>query len=139
MGPVLMKSRMSPYWTRFWMLFSWWNTATWGTLVHTWLHGMPVGTDSFGNRYYQTKDGRRRWVVYNGTVDGSRVPPEWFNWTRHTCDEVPSSDMTKKSWEKDYLPNLSGTEDAYHPAGSLARGGVRAPSTGDYESWSPNA
>ncbi len=123
----------------FKMVFAWWSHATIGTLVHTMLHGTPVGTDSFGNRYYQTKDGQRRWVIYNGTVDGSRVPPEWFNWTRHTTDAPPPPDMKKKSWEKDHLPNLSGTEDAYHPSGSLARGGAHAPTTGDYESWSPNA
>ena len=123
----------------FKMVFAWWSHATIGTLVHTMLHGVPVGTDSFGNRYYQTKDGQRRWVVYNGTVDGSRVPPEWHGWMHHTLDAPPSPGIKKKSWEKDHLPNLSGTEDAYHPAGSLARGGVHAPTTGDYESWSPNA
>ena len=121
------------------MLFAWWSGATYGTLLHTALHGVKVGTDSFGNRYYQTKGGQRRWVVYNGTVDGSRVPAEWHAWMHHTADEPPSADMKKKSWEKDYLPNLSGTEGAYHPSGSLARGGVHAPTTGDYESWSPNA
>jgi NADH:ubiquinone oxidoreductase subunit len=125
--------------TFFKMLFAWWHHATIGTLVQTWLHGVPVGTDSFGNRYYQTKDGRRRWVLYNGTVDGSRVPAEWHGWMHHTSDVLPPPEMKKKSWEKDYLPNLSGTEGAYHPAGSLTRGGVHAPTTGDYESWSPNA
>jgi NADH:ubiquinone oxidoreductase subunit len=127
------------------MLFVWWHHATLGTLLYTALHGVPVGADSFGNRYYQSKDGKRRWVLYNGTVEGSRVPAEWHLWMRHTIDAVPqvdltkSGDLTKKSWQKDYLPNLSGTEAAYHPAGSLARGGVRAPATGDYEAWSPNA
>ena len=121
------------------MLVAWWDHATWGTVIHTWIHGVPVGADSFGNRYYQTKDGQRRWVIYNGTVEGSRVPAEWHSWIHHTVDTPPASDMKKKSWEKDYLPNLSGTEGAYHPSGSLARGGVRQPATGDYESWSPNA
>jgi NADH:ubiquinone oxidoreductase subunit len=134
-----MKRRMSFFGTRFWMLFSWWNSATYGTLLKTLLHGVPVGTDSSGNRYYQTKGGKRRWVLYNGIVDGSRVPPEWHGWLHHTLDAPPSPDMKKKSWEKDYLPNLSGTEGAYHPSGSLVRGGVHAPTTGDYESWSPNA
>ncbi len=130
---------MTAFWKYPKLLFAWWNDATLGTLIHTALKGVPVGTDSFGNRYYQTKDGKRRWVLYNGTVDGSRVPAEWHLWTHHTVDTPPSQEITKKSWEKDYLPNLSGTEAAYHPAGSLARGGVRAPATGDYESWSPNA
>jgi NADH:ubiquinone oxidoreductase subunit len=57
----------------------------------------------------------------------------------HHTSDTPPAEMTKKSWEKDFLPNLSGTEGAYHPEGSLARGGVHAPATGDYEAWSPNA
>jgi NADH:ubiquinone oxidoreductase subunit len=121
------------------LAFSWWHNATLGTVINTWVNGVKVGADSFGNRYFQSKDGKHRWVIYNGIVDGSRVPAEWHGWLHHTHDEMPSAEMTKKSWEKDYLPNLSGTEGAYHPAGSLALGGVRQPATGDYEAWSPNA
>ena len=47
----------------FKMIFSWWNSATWGTLLTTWLSGSSVGTDDFGKRYYQNKDGSRRWVI----------------------------------------------------------------------------
>jgi len=120
-------------------LFIWWNNATIGTILHTWIHGVAVGSDGFGNRYYQSKDGNRRWVLYRGTIDASLTPPEWNAWLRFTLSELPSPECRRKAWEKDHLPNLSGTEGAYHPPGSLARGGVRAPSTGDYESWSPNA
>jgi NADH:ubiquinone oxidoreductase subunit len=42
-------------------------------------------------------------------------------------------------WEKDYVPNLTGTPSAYRPAGALERGGVRAAATGDYEAWTPEA
>ncbi len=121
------------------MLFVWWHNATPGTLLTTWLRGVSVGTDAFGNRYYRTKDGKRRWVLYRGTVEGSRVPPEWNGWLHHTFKDPPSEPAEPRSWEKDHLPNLSGTEGAYHPEGSLARGGVRPPATGDYESWSPHA
>jgi NADH:ubiquinone oxidoreductase subunit len=37
------------------MLFVWWRGATWGTLLATLLYGHLVGTDEFGNRYYQNK------------------------------------------------------------------------------------
>lgn len=121
------------------LLFAWWHHATLGTLLFTALRGRRVGADGFGNRYFQTKDGRRRWVLYNGTVEGSRVPADWHGWMHHLTDQPPAADVTKKSWEKDHLPNLSGTEAAYHPAGSLARGGNRAPAAGDYQAWSPNA
>src|SRR3954452_1493686 len=71
------------------MTFVWWRGATWGTLLTTWLYGTLVGTDAFGNRYYQNKDGSRRWVVYNGTVEASRVPPDWHGWLHFTFRESP--------------------------------------------------
>jgi NADH:ubiquinone oxidoreductase subunit len=119
-------------------LFVWWRNATIGTWVQTWLRGTAVGTDKFGNRYYQSKDGKRRWVIYAGTVEASRVPAEWHGWLHHTFNEPPTVTPPKvKPWEKDHTPNLTGTPDAYRPPGSLARGGVRAPATGDYQAWQP--
>ena len=34
--------------------------------------------------------------------------------------------------------NLTGTEGAYRPGGSLQKGGVRPPATGDYQAWKPD-
>jgi NADH:ubiquinone oxidoreductase subunit len=123
----------------FRMIFSWWNSATWGTLLTTWLTGKAVGTDAFGNRYYQDKDAKRRWVVYNGTVEASRVPAEWHGWLHHTFAEPPTeAPLPVKSWELPHLPNMTGTEGALRPQGSLARSGVRPPATGDYQAWKPD-
>ena len=121
----------------FWMLFAWWRGATYGTLLTTLFSGVPVGTDAYGNRYYRSKNGTRRWVVYNGTVEASRVPQDWHGWLHHTFKEPPGQAAKPKPWEKEHLPNLSGTVGAYYPPGSLARDGVRPPATGDYEPWSP--
>ena len=120
------------------MLFSWWNSATLGTLVTTWTQGSAVGTDEFGNRYYQNKDGSRRWVIYNGTVEASRVPPDWHGWMHHTFAEPPTTEpLLRRSWEKDYQPNLTGTIHAYKPKGAISHGGERQRATGDYEAWTP--
>ncbi len=123
----------------FKMIFSWWNSATWGTLLTTWLNGSPVGTDDFGNRYYQNKDGSRRWVIYNGTVEASRVPPDWHGWLHHTYAEPPTQAPFKtRPFEQPHQPNLTGTEGAYRPSGSLKKGGVRPSATGDYQAWKPD-
>jgi len=121
------------------MIFSWWNSATLGTLLTTWLSGAPVGTDDFGNRYYQNKDGSRRWVIYNGTVEASRVPPDWHGWLHHTYAEPPTKEPLKtRAFEKPHQPNLTGTDGAYRPSGSLKNGGVRPSATGDYQAWKPD-
>ena len=122
----------------FLMLFVWWRGATWGTLLTTLLYGRFVGTDEFGNRYYQNRSGSRRWVLYDGTVEASRVPPDWHGWLHFTFREPPTAAPLKvQPFEKEYIPNLSGTVGAYRPEGSLAGRGERAPATADYEAWSP--
>jgi NADH:ubiquinone oxidoreductase subunit len=110
------------------------------TRVKTWLHGEPVGADAYGNRYFQAKRApaagrRRRWVVYAGTPDASKVPPEWHAWLHYTVD-APLTPVARP-WIRPHQPNLTGTAAAWRPAGSQLRGGVRARATGDYESWSP--
>ena len=57
------------------IIFSWWNSQTLGTLIHTLIFGNIVGKDQFGNKYYQNKNDSKRWVIYNGPVDASTVPP----------------------------------------------------------------
>jgi NADH:ubiquinone oxidoreductase subunit len=81
----------------------------------------------------------RRWVLYNGEVEASRVPPEWHAWLHHTVDVPPQlGQWPHYPWQKEHVPNLTGTPLAYRPPGSLLRGGHRAPASGDYEPWTPN-
>ena len=126
-------------------LFTWWDGATIGTSVWSSLHGQHVGTDAAGNKYYRsskkTGDGReRRWVIYAGANDASRVPAEWHGWLHGSYDELPESRLPPpKIWEADYTPNATGSAAAYRPQGALERGGRRAAATGDYEAWTPDA
>ena len=50
-------------------IFTWWDGATIGTSLYSWRKGKPVGQDDAGNNYYQSADGKRRWVIYNGAND----------------------------------------------------------------------
>jgi NADH:ubiquinone oxidoreductase subunit len=120
-------------------LFVWWQDATPGTFVTTWASGHLVGSDQFKNRYYHNQDDTRRWVIYAGTVEASRVPPEWHGWLHHTFANPPTVEpLTVKSWELEHQPNLTGTIEAYRPDGSLWKDGKRPPATGDYEAWRPS-
>lgn len=119
------------------MIFIWWRGATIGTRVFTWWSGSEIGTDKFGNRYYRNK-ADRRWVIYNGTVEASRVPADWHGWLHHTFAEPPTITPFKtRPWEREHQPNLTGTAQAHRPQGSLARTGERPPATGDYQAWKP--
>lgn len=111
------------------------------TRLYTKLFGQIVGADEFGNVYYTEKKQPRdrkakRWVVYNGLAEPSKVPAEWHGWLHYTLD-APITNRREYNWEKSHLPNLTGTTGAYLPAGHLLKGGRRAPSTSDYEPWKP--
>lgn len=125
-------------------IFTWWNNATIGTLWFTKKHGVLIGKDELGNRYFEEKKpawegtNKRRWMIYNGTVEASRIPVDWHGWLHYTFDEPPTkAPFEVKSWEEDRQPNLTGTPNAYVPAGSLWSDKERAKTSGDYEAWSP--
>jgi NADH:ubiquinone oxidoreductase subunit len=122
--------------------FIWWSGNTWGTRLDTWLHGEFVGEDDQGNRYYRAKPGakkpNRRWVVYNGYPEPSRIPAGWHGWMHYRTDVPPTEQEYKGwSWQEPHEPNLTGTPLAYRPDGSLLNKGERPKVTGDYEAWSP--
>lgn len=127
-------------------IFTWWNGSTFGTSFTLFRRGAElVGKDEQGNRYFQEKTpsaagGRnRRWVVYHGVAEASRVPSDWHGWLHHTFDEPPTETPLKRhSWEKDHLPNMTGTPLAYHPAGSLVGADDPDKLVKDYEAWSPD-
>ena len=121
--------------------FIWWNGATLGTWFG--LRGkVRVGEDHLGTVYYEggrdTAGRPRRWAIYAGSNDPSRLPPEWFSWLHHQIEDVPDIALPpERPWQKPAIPNMTGTALAYRPAGALEKGGRRAAATGDYEAWSP--
>jgi len=80
-------------------LFAWWDGATLGTLLTVSWRGEKIGCDEFGNCYYQERrpsfEGKpRRWVIYKGYADASRVPVAWHGWLHHTFDAPPAAAAT---------------------------------------------
>src|SRR5258705_6082056 len=93
----------------FLKLFTWWNGQTFGTQLWTWRFGELVGTDEQGNRYYRTIRRKidptlgfeRRWVIYNGYAEASRVPPDSHCRLHHTVDVAPAqANYTTRRWGK---------------------------------------
>lgn len=117
-------------------LLTWWNSQTLNTQFHTWRKGVKVGEDEQGNVYYRTRDDKRRWVIFNGEMEASRVSPDWHGWLHFTWNDPPTTTpLRHKPWEKPHQENLTGTPAAYAPPGSLRRAqpAVRR----DYEAWQP--
>ena len=101
--------------TLFKEIFTWWNGQTLGTRLQTFFFGKLVGEDELGNKYYQNKKGKR-WVIYNGEVEASKIPNDWYSWMHHTNNKIENSHNLKKyKWQKNHLPNQTGTTNAYNP------------------------
>ncbi|MCC5986874.1 MAG: NADH:ubiquinone oxidoreductase subunit NDUFA12 [Pararhodobacter sp.] len=117
-------------------LLTWWNGQTLGTQFFTWRKGVRVGEDEQGNVFYQTRDGKRRWVIYNGESEASRISPDWHGWMHFTWNEPPGErPLEHKRWEKPHVENLTGSEAAYVPPGSLRR--AQPVERRDYDAWQP--
>lgn len=121
-------------------IFTWWDGATIGTAFYSARKGVLVGEDDIGNRYYRSRDDKKRWVIYNGANDAARVAPEWHGWLHGTFDGEPDSYLPPvRKWERPAIGNPTGTDAAYRPGGAIEKGGRRAAATGDYQPWTPDA
>jgi NADH:ubiquinone oxidoreductase subunit len=123
-------------------IFIWWNGATLGALMDIKRRSNLVGSDEQGNRYFEerkaSRDGRpRRYVVYDGLAEASRVPPDWHGWMHYTEDKPPTeAPLKRQPWEQDHRPNLTGTAFAYRPPGSMGREG-KTDTMDEYQAWRP--
>ena len=97
-----------------------------------------VGEDQFGNKYYIGKSKNylghnRRYVIYKGIAEPSKVPPLWHAWLHFLSDNVPAHEQNLK-WQHEHLPNLTGTKFSYTPKGS---NNLRNDVASDYNKWQP--
>ena len=96
-------------------IFIWWNQETLGTKLKTIFFGRLVGTDSLGNKYYQSKKGKR-WIIYKDEIDASKIPNEWYSWMHFTNNKIENiHELNKYDWQKPHQSNQTGTKNAYHP------------------------
>mmetsp|Transcript_25987 Transcript_25987/g.56641 ORF Transcript_25987/g.56641 Transcript_25987/m.56641 type:complete len:155 (+) Transcript_25987:56-520(+) len=88
--------------------------------------GTLVGTDNFGNKYYENNDlpyGRKRWVVYQDTFDynPTGISAEWHGWINGINDAPPTSHEYKKPlYAVEAYVTKTGTPAAYAPKGVWA-------------------
>ena len=97
-------------------ILTWWNHQTIGTRLYTIFFGKFVGTDDFGNKYYENKKRKKRWIIYNGEIEATKIPIEWYSWMHSIKNKIENThDLKKFHWQKLHKPNQTGTEDSYHP------------------------
>ena len=77
-----------------------------------------------GNKYYTNSKNSssinaKRWVIYNGEIEASKIPPHWHAWLHKTVNEPPLNYKPRYDWQKEHESNKTGTEESHKPDGSL--------------------
>ena len=113
-----------------------------GTLLYTWFFGNFVGSDELSNKYYcNSKDfqdkNSKRWVIFRGEIEASKIPPHWHAWLHKSIALPPINYEHKYEWQKDHKPNFTGTIDAYHPNTQQLSKSKPDLNKKEYERWNP--
>lgn len=102
------------------------------SIIFTKIFGVHAGEDLYGNQFYfrKTSEEEKRWVVYKGMYDPSKISDEWHSWLHFINDIKPFK--SKKTW----IPNTTGTKFSHNSISSIEN----TPQTTlqYYESWDPN-
>jgi len=109
-----------------------------------WFKSRLVGQDSFGNRYYEERadkvpagNRQRRWVVYKGHHEASKVPPEWHACLHYRAEQPLHGEVY--AWQKPHQPNFTGTPLAHTQEKREAKILKLTPKAKrSYEPWNPN-
>ncbi len=90
------------------------------TIIIAQLFAKKMGQDQFGNLYFEHKKHvistgkKKRFCIYNGTPESSRVPAMFHSWLHYITDDINAIKfLSKYSWQKDHTINMTGTEKAY--------------------------
>tara|TARA_B100001123_G_C15261121_1_gene1006618 strand:+ start:1160 stop:1513 length:354 start_codon:yes stop_codon:yes gene_type:complete len=114
-----------------------------GTSLYTWFFGNFVGEDKYKNKYFcNSKDfldmNAKRWVIFKGEIEASKVPSHWHAWLHKTIKSPPLDYKHKYSWQKDHEKNMTGTDKAYYPdSHPLSKSNKAELTKGEYEKWNP--
>ena len=113
-------------------IFTWWHRQTVGTFIYTLFKGKLVGEDQFGNKYFISSN-KKKWVIYKDKIESSKIPAEWHLWIHSDKTNPPINKKIKYEWQKTHQENLTGTENAHKPDGSLSLKSKK--NIQKYESW----
>ena len=114
-------------------IFTWWHKQTFGTFIYTLFIGKFIGEDEFGNKYYSDSKGKKRWVIYEKTIESTKIPPNWHSWIHFQSKNKPNLNVGLFPWQKKHEENLTGTNKAYRPDGSLLSNSKKI--IKKYETW----
>ena len=113
-----------------------------GTFLYTMIYGNLVGVDELGNKYYCNSNNfddfnSKRWVIFKGEIEASKIPPHWHAWLHKSIDVAPLNYRHKYNWQKEHKSNMTGTKEAYYPSSHPLSKSEKNIEKKEYETWKP--
>ena len=114
-----------------------------GTNLYTWIYGNLVSKDDYKNRYYCNSKNfsdleAKRWVIFHGEIEASKIPSHWHAWLHKSIEEPPLDYIHKYNWQKNHEQNMTGTDNAYYPSSHpLSKYYKSGEIKKEYDSWTP--
>jgi NADH:ubiquinone oxidoreductase subunit len=96
------------------IIFTWWNKQTFGTFLKTLFFGKFVGSDEYGNKYYQSKK-NERWVVYANVLKQLKLLQNGIYGCIIRLIKFQFKMNNKYLWQKKHLENQTGTKNSFKP------------------------
>ena len=101
-------------------------------------------TDEIGNLYYSNNVNyndlnAKRWVIFNGEIEASKIPPHWHAWLHKSIDIPPLNYSNINIHGKKIMKKmLTGTDKTLIiQILILYQKTINLMHTSDYETWNP--
>ncbi len=89
--------------------------------IYLFLFATKVGEDEYGNSFFELKrkdylGRKKRYCLYNGVVEASKISPEWHPFMHYQIDvdEVKKT-FKQYKWQKPATPITTLSKDKYLP------------------------
>ena len=57
----------------------------------------------------------KRWVIYNGEINASKITADWFRGCINISNNVPNEKLKNFIWQKPHKENKTGTKESFKP------------------------
>ena len=89
--------------------------------IYLQLFGNKVGEDEYGNQFFELKrvdylGRRKRYCLYKGSPEASKISPEWHPFMHYQIDAKDvKTTFRQYKWQKPYVPDTTLSQNKYLP------------------------
>jgi len=89
--------------------------------IYLFFCGTKIGIDQYGNQYFEVKrtdsfGRKKRFCLYNGTPEASKISPEWHLFMHYQIEAKDvKTNYKQHKWQKPFVPDITLSDAKYLP------------------------